>query len=51
MAFLLIAPSTDAGGECVLGLTAVWAHPYQAHLHTLEEVAHKLLYVVDDCPD
>ena len=48
MAFMLIAPSTDAGCEWVFSLTAMWAHPHQAHLHTLEEAAHKLLLLVDD---
>ena len=51
MAFMLIAPSTDAWGEWVFGLTAMWAHPHQAHLHTLEEVACKLLLLADDTPD
>ena len=37
--------------EWVFGLTAVWAHPCQAHHHTLEETAHKLLLLADDGPD
>ena len=48
---MLIVPSTDAGCEQVFGLTAVWAHPHQACLHTLEEVAHKVLLFADDGPD
>ena len=48
---MLIAPSTDAGCEQVFGLTAMWAHLHQAHLCTLEEVACKLLYLVDNGPD
>ena len=29
----------------------MWAQPHQACLHTLEEVAHKLLLLADDGPD
>ena len=29
----------------------MWAHPWQAHLHTLEEAFHKLLLLVDNGPD
>ena len=51
MTFLLIAPNMDGRGEYVFGLTAVWVHPHQAHLHTLEEAVHKLLLLTDDGPD
>ena len=51
MAFLLIAPSTNAGCEQVFGLTVLWTHPCQAHLCTLEEVACKLLLLADDGPE
>ena len=51
MAFMLIALNTNAIHEQVFGLTALWAHPHQACLHTLEEVVHKLLLLVDDGPD
>ena len=30
---------------------AVWAHPCQAHYHSLEEVAHKLALLVDESTD
>ena len=41
--FLLIAPSLTIRCERFFGLTAVWAHPHQAHFQTLKEVAHKCL--------
>ena len=47
----LHADSTNARCEQIFSLTAMWAHPHQAHLHTLEEVAHKLLLLVDNGPD
>ena len=51
MAFMLIVPNTDAKCEHVFGLTAMWAHPHQACLRTLEEVAHKFLLLEDNSPD
>ena len=51
MVFFLIVLSLTAGCERVFGLTAVWAHPYQAHFQILEEVAHKLVLLVDDSMD
>ena len=47
MAFLLIVPNITA--ECEdFGLVAVWAHPHQAHYHTLEVAAHKLVLPVEE---
>ena len=51
MAFILIVPCTNTGCEWVFNLTDVWAHPCQAHLHALKEVAHKLLLLADNGPD
>ena len=48
---MLIVPYTDASCEQVFSLTAIWAHPCQVHLHTLEQVACKLLLLADDGPD
>ena len=39
LAFPLIAPKKTIQGEVVLCLTLVWAHPYQACLSSLDEVA------------
>ena len=47
MAFLLAVPSITIKCERVFGLTAVWAHPHQAHVYTLEELAHKLVLLAD----
>ena len=51
MAFLMIAPSTNTGGNQLFGLVAVWVHPHQGHLTTLVEAAQKLMILVDDGPD
>ena len=51
MAFLLIVLCIVIGCERVLKLTAVWAHPYQAHFPTLPEVAHKLVLLADISKD
>ena len=51
IAFLMIVPSTNIGGEHIFGLAAVWAHPCQGCLTTLVEVAHKLALLIDDSPD
>ena len=37
MAFILIVPSLAVGCEQVFRLTAMWAHPHQAHLPTLAD--------------
>ena len=47
MAFLLVAPSIAVGCKRVFGLTAVWAHPYQACFKTLGEAAHRLVLLAD----
>ena len=49
MAFVLIVPSLAVGCEWVCGLTALWVHPYQAHLPTLGEVAQNLMLLADEC--
>ena len=51
MAFVLIVPSIAVGYKSVFGLVVVWAHPCQACYHTLEEVAHKLVLLVDESAD
>ena len=51
VAFLMIVPSTNAGGDQVLSLAAVWVHPCQGHLSTLVEAAKKLMLLADDGPD
>ena len=39
------------GCERVFGLVAVWAHPCQAHYHSLEDAAHKLVLLVEESSD
>ena len=51
MAFLMIAPSTNDGGDQFLSLAVVWVHPHQGHLPTLAEAAQKLMPLVDNGPD
>ena len=51
MAFLLIVPSIAMGYERVFGLVVVWAHPCQAHYHSLKEVTLKPVLVVDGSVD
>ena len=51
MAFLMIVPSTNAGGDKVFGLAVVWAHPQQGHTSTNVEAAHKMMLLVDNGPD
>ena len=51
MAFVLVVPSLTIGCEWIFGLTAMWAHPCQAHLHTLGEVAHKLILLASEGAD
>ena len=48
MAFLLVAPTLTIRCEQIFGLTAMWAHPCQVHLHTLEKAAHKLVLLADE---
>ena len=47
MVFLLIAPDKTINGERVFDLVAVWAHPHQACLSCLDEVAWKLALLID----
>ena len=42
LAFLLILPKRTIKGEMAFGLAMVWAHPYQAQVSSLDEVAKKL---------
>ena len=42
MAYLLIVPGKTIEGEIVFGLNTVWAHPYQACLPSMDQVARKL---------
>ena len=51
MAFLLIVSSITMGYEKVFGLVAIWVHPHQTCYHYLEEVAHKLVLLVDESMD
>ena len=51
MAFLMIVPSTDAGGDQVFSLAAVWVHPCYGHISTLKEAAQKLMLLADNGPD
>ena len=48
MVFVLIVPSLAIGCEQVFGLTAMWAHPCQAHIPTLMEAAWKLMLLADE---
>ena len=48
MAFVLIAPSLAIGCKWVFSLTAMWVHPCQVHLPTLEGVAQKLMLLADE---
>ena len=51
MAFLMIVPSINAGGEELFSLAVVWVHPCQGCLTTLVEAAQKLMMLADDIPD
>ena len=42
LAFLLILPKRTIEGEMAFGLGVVWAHPCQAQVSSLDEVAKKL---------
>ena len=46
MVFLLIAPKKTIEGEMAFRLAMVWAHPYQACLSSLDEVAKKLILLI-----
>ena len=47
MAFLLIAHRNTIDGEMAFGLATVWAHPYQAHLSSLDEVVRNLTLLIN----
>ena len=47
MAYLLIVPGKTIEGEMAFGLTMMWAHPHQACLPSLDEVARKLALLID----
>ena len=51
IAFLMKAPSNNAGGDQVFGLTVLQAHSHQGCLFTLVEAAQKLILLADDSPD
>ena len=51
MAFILIVPSPAIGCEWVFGLTAMWAHPNQAHLPNLEDATPKLMLLTNEGPN
>ena len=48
MVFLLIVQHLAIGCKWVFGLTAMWMHPHQVHLPTLEEAGQKLLLLADE---
>ena len=50
MVFLMIVPSTDARGDQVFGLAAMWMYPHQGCLSTLMEAAWKLVLLADNGP-
>ena len=47
MAYLLIVPGKTIEGEMAFRLTMVWAHPHQAHLLSLDELARKHALLID----
>ena len=51
MAFLIIAPSTNAGGDQVFSLAVVWAHPCHGHLSILVKAAQKLMLLAGNSSD
>ena len=51
MAFVLIVPSLAIMCEWVFSLTAMWVHPHQAHLPTLEGAAQKLMLLANQGPN
>ena len=44
---LLLAPDQSVEEERKFGLVAVWTHPCQAHLPSLDEVARKLALLIN----
>ena len=51
MAYLLLAPDQAVGEERKCGLVAVWTHPHQACLPSLDEVARKLALLINTGED
>ena len=47
VAFLLIAPGKTIEGEMAFGLAAMWAHPHQACICSLDEVLRKLALLIN----
>ena len=47
MAYLLLAPAQESEEERRFGLVGVWAHPNQALLPSLKEVARKLTLLIN----
>ena len=48
---MLVVPSLAIRCEWTSGLAAMWTHPCQVCLHTLGEVAHKLILLANKDPD
>ena len=51
MTYLLLVPNQVVEEERRLGLVAVWTHPFQAHLPSLDEVMRKLNLLVNTAED
>ena len=51
MAYLLLAPNMVVEEERRFGLVAVWTHPCQAHLPSLDEVERKLTLLINTGED
>ena len=51
MAYLLLAPNQAVEEERRFGLAAVWIHPCQAHLPSLDEAARKLTLLINTGED
>ena len=51
MAYLLLAPDKAVEEERRFGLVAVWTHPCQVHLPSLDEVARKLTLLINTGED
>ena len=51
MAYLLLEPNQVVEEERKFGLVAVWTHPCQAHLPSLEEVVRKLALLINTGED
>ena len=47
MASLLIVPGKTTEGEMAFRPAAVWAHPHQAHLSSLDKGVRKLTLLID----